>query len=511
VAAFMVNAVLSRLLALQREQIAILKAFGFANRQIVLHYLKFAFVMVAGGAAVGTLGGVALGHRLVTMYHLFFRFPDLYFRFDRSAVVLALGVGVGAAVAGVFSAVRRAAKLPPAEAMRPEPPANYRPALVERTGIAHLFSHSFRIAVRNLERRPVQALFTVAGLALATGILIVPNCFRDSVAEILGFQWDVVQRQDMNLGLVEPASVQVNDLLRQLPGVIAVEPFRGAAARLRFGHRSRQLGIFGIPSDTQHSRVIDAAWREIPLPQQGLVISAKLAEVLGATVGDELTVEFLEGRRLVRTVPIMALSEDLTGLGADMEMRALNRLLGEGDVMSGASFTIDMARRSEFLHALKKIPRVSWVGIKESLRENFRQTTAASINLIQKIYLVFAIVVAFGVVYNNARISLAERARELATLRVVGFSEREVGAVLITELAILALIAWPLGLLLGTGFASGIVRAVNTETVRLPVIFTLRNYAFATMIVALAATISALLVLRRLKQLNLVGVLKAPE
>ncbi len=511
VAAFMTNAVLSRLLTLQREQIAILKAFGFGNRQIVLHYLKFAFVMVVGGAAIGTLGGVALGHQLVKMYHLFFRFPDLYFRFDRSAMALALGVGVGAALLGVFSAVRRAAKLPPAEAMRPEPPANFRPALVERTGIGHLFSHSFRIAVRNLERRPMQALFTVAGLALATGILIVPNCFRDSVGELLGFQWDVVQRQDMNLGLVEPASLQVRDLLRQLPGVIAVEPFRGAAARIRFGHRSRQIGIQGMPADTQHSRVVDANYREIVLPPEGLVVSAKLAEVLDAKVGDELTVEFLEGRRPLRVVPLVGVSEDLTGIAAHMELRALNRLLGDGDVMNGASLTIDMAHRREFLHALKQIPRVSWVGIKESLRENFRQTTAASINLIQSIYLMFAIVVAFGVVYNNARISLAERARELATLRVIGFSEREVGAVLITELTILALIALPLGLLLGTGFAKGIVSAVNTETVRLPVIFTMHNYAFATLIVTVASTISALLVLRRLKQLNLVSALKAPE
>ncbi len=511
VAAFMTNAVLARLLNLQREQIAILKAFGFANRQIVVHYLKFAFVMVAGGTLVGTLGGIGLGHRLVSMYHLFFRFPDLQFSLNRAAVVVAVLIGAGAAVAGVFSAVRRAAKLPPAEAMRPEPPANFRPALVERTGIAHLFSHSFRIAVRNLERRPMQALFTVAGLALATGILIVPSCFRDSVAELLGFQWDVVQRQDMNLGLVEPASVQVTHLLRQLPGVIAVEPFRGAAARLRFGHRSRQLGIQGTPANTRHSRVIDATYREIPLPANGLVISAKLAEVLGAQVGDELTVEFLEGRRPIRTVPLVAVSEDLTGFGAHMEMRALNRLLGEGDIINGASFTIDPAQRREFLHALKAIPRVSWVGIKNSLRENFRQTTAASINLIQKIYSAFAIVVAIGVVYNNARISLAERARELATLRVVGFSEREVGAVLITELAILALIALPLGLLLGTGFATFLVQSINTETVRLPVILTPHNYAFATLIVTVAAAVSAVVVLRRLKQLDLVGALKAPE
>ena len=511
VAAFMTNAVLSRLLTLQREQIAILKAFGFSNQQVVLHYLKFAFVMVAGGTALGALGGWLLGNQLVVMYKMFFRFPELHFRYDQSAVLVAVLVGVGAAIAGVFSAVRRAAKLPPAEAMRPEPPASFRPALIERLGVARLFTHSFRIAVRNLERRPAQALFTVAGLALATGILIVPNCFRDSVAHLLNFQWDVVQRQDMNLGLVEPDSVEVVHLLRQLPGVVAVEPFRSAAARLRFGQRSRQLAIQGLPADTQHSRVIDARPREVPLSEHGLVVSKKLAEVLGAKVGDLVEVEILEGRRPVRLLPLMALSDDFTGIGAHMELRALNRFLGEGDMITGASFTIDFARRGEFLRALKDIPRVGWVGIKASLRENFRQTTAASINLIQSIYLTFAIVVAFGVVYNNARISLAERARELATLRVIGFTEREVGAVLITELAILALIAVPAGLLLGTGFAAGIVSTVNTETVRLPLVFTPFNYTFATLTVTAATAISALVVLRRLKQLDLVSALKAPE
>jgi putative ABC transport system permease protein len=157
------------------------------------------------------------------------------------------------------------------------------------------------------------------------------------------------------------------------------------------------------------------------------------------------------------------------------------------------------------------VPRVSWVAIKESLRANFRQTTAASINLIQTIYMAFAIVVALGVVYNNARISLAERARELATLRVVGFSRREVGTVLVTELVILALIAVPIGLLLGTGFAAMLLHSLNTETVRLPLVLTARNYTFAVLVVTVASTLSALFVLRKLNQLNLVGVLKAPE
>jgi putative ABC transport system permease protein len=205
------------------------------------------------------------------------------------------------------------------------------------------------------------------------------------------------------------------------------------------------------------------------------------------------------------------LAEDFAGVAAYMDRRALNRLLAEGDVMTGASISIDEAHRSEFLRALKEIPRISWVAIKESLRANFRKTTAASINLLQTIYLVFATVVVFGVVYNNARISLAERARELATLRVIGFSQREVGSVLITELVLLAILAVPLGLLLGSGFARVIIGQVNTETVRLPLVFSPGNFAFAVMVVTIASTLSALFVLRKLRQLNLVGALKAPE
>jgi putative ABC transport system permease protein len=511
VAAFMINAVLSRLLALQRDQIAILKAFGFTDRQVVIHYLKFALVMVAGGTVLGGLGGILLGHRLVLMYHRFFRFPDLEFRPDRPAFPLALLVCAFAAFAGVFSAVRRAARLPPAEAMRPEPPANYRPALVERTGIGYLLSHTFRIAVRNIERKPMQALFTVAGLALATGILIVPNAFRDGVTQVLDYQWDTVQRQDVGVGLVEPDSIEVEHLFARLPGVISVEPARRAFVRLSFGNRRRQLAIEGLPAKGLLNRVIDESSHQIQLPPHGLVVSAKLAEILGARPGDLLTVEVLEGKRPTRQVRLAGMAEDFAGMAAYMDIHALNRLLDEGDIITGASFTVDRAKWDAFMRALKNIPRVSWVAVKDSLRENFRQTTAASIGLIEKIYMAFAIIVALGVVYNNARISLTERARELATLRVIGFSRREVGTVLLTELVILALLAVPIGLLLGTGFAAEIVKAVNTETVRLPLVLTRANYAFAVMVVAVASAVSALLVLRKVNHLDLVGALKAPE
>ena len=511
VAAFMTNAVLTRLLALQREQIAILKAFGFTNRQIVVHYLKFAFVMVVAGVVFGLLGGIALGHKLVVMYELFFRFPDLHFRLDGNAVALALTVGLGAVTLGVLGAVRKAAKLPPAEAMRPEPPANFRPAFIERTGVARLLTHSFRIAVRNLERRPLQAVFTVTGLALATALLILPNTFKAGIRDVLDFKWDVVQRQDIMLGLVEPSSARIAPELAQLPGVLSLEPARSAAVRISFQGRSRQIGIRSLLPGGMHNRAVDSSGHEISPPDYGVIVSAKLAAVLGAQAGDTVVLESLEGRRAVAAVPLVALAEDFTGITAYMDQHAINRFLGEGDVITGATIVLDRAKRAEFLAALKGIPRVSTVVIKESLRQSFRETTAKSMGLIQSIYLTFAVIVAFGVIYNNARISLAERARELATLRVIGMTRREVGAVLVVELVILALLAVPCGLLLGTGLTTVIIGTINTETIRLPLVFTTYTYSFAVIVVIIASTLSALVVLRKLNQLDLIAALKAPE
>jgi putative ABC transport system permease protein len=280
---------------------------------------------------------------------------------------------------------------------------------------------------------------------------------------------------------------------------------------LRAGNRFRRLGISGLPAEATLNRVIDAHNRQITLPPQGIVLSAKLAEVLAVRPGDALQVRVLDGKRPEFTVTVAALSEDFAGTAAFMEINALNRLLGEGDRISGAYLTVAGDRWNDFLRATKEIPRLGNVVIKQAIREGFRKTTAESIGLIQKIYLTFATVVAFGIVYNSARISLSERQRELATLRVIGFSRREVAGVLVGELALLTVIALPFGLVIGSGLASAIIQTVNNEFVRLPLILTPANYAFAVLVVAVASVVSALLACRRLDQLDLVGVLKARD
>ena len=511
IAAFMASAVLTRLVRLQREQIAQLKALGYSSRQVGIHYLKFALVIVAAGTLMGGIVGMVLGRNIVGVYHLFFRFPSLTFHPDYHAVAVAFLVSAGASFAGVIGAVRQAVRLPPAEAMRPEPPADFKPSLFERIGLANLVGPSFRMALRNLERRPYQAAFTALGLAIATGIPVVPGAMRDGINYLLDFQWQEAARQDVTLGLTEPGSASTLADMTHLPGVISAEEFRSVPARLVFGHHTRRLGVTGLMRDARLNRVLDSREQPIPLPPDGVLISAKLAEILGAKPGDTLTLEIEEGLRPTLQVTIQGLVTDYSGVAAYMDIDALRRLMQEGGTVSGGSLTVDKARWNEFLQRVKEAPRVADLSIKDAVRESFHKTTAQSIGMLQTLYFSFSIVVAFGVVYNSARIALSERSRDLATLRVIGFTHREVAMVLIGELALLTLAALPTGMGIGSLLAGGIIHAASTESVRLPLVLSWRTYSTAALIVIISAGVSFGAVSARLHDLDLLGVLKARE
>lgn len=511
VAAFMVNAVLSRIVRLQREQIAQLKALGYSSFQVGVHFLKFVLVIGTLGTLIGGIAGRLLGAGLVDLYTQFFLFPSLRFTLDYGALALALLVSLGASVLGVLTVVWQAVKLPPAEAMRPEPPADFKPSLFERIGLTNLFSPAFRMALRNIERRPWQATFTCCGLALATGLMVLPGAMSDSIDHLLTFQWNSAQRHDVAVFLTEPASGKGFHDLEHLPGVIRAEPVRSVAARLSYGHHQRKLSVTGISKGADLNRLLDENAHPIEMPAEGLLMSEKLAEVLGARIGDAVRVEILEGRRSVVEVPIRGLVTDFSGVAAYMDITALQRILKEGDTVNGAYLAVDHKHWDRFMRAVKDTPRAAFVMVKRDQLAAFRETTGNSIGIIRKLYFALATIVAFGVVYNSARIALSERSRELATLRVVGFSVPEVRAVLVGELTVLVLLALPAGLLFGRSLALLIMSTFRTETVRLPILINHSTYAIAVVVVLTAAICSFALVSRMLAKLDLVGVLKARD
>ncbi len=511
VAAFLLNVALTRALAIQRPQIATLKAIGYANREIAWHYVKWALAIALLGAALGTASGAWLGAGMIGLYNQYFRFPLLDYHLSTSVTLGAVGVSLAAATLGALFAVRRAVAIPPAEAMRPDPPARYRTSLAERAWVRRGLTHVTRMVLRNLERQPWRAGASILGIAAATAILVVGFFFIDATEELMRMQFSVAERQDVTVTFVEPVSAGALDELKAMPAVMAVEPLRSVPTRIRFGHRHRDVVLTGLVAEPTLNRVVDREGRVVPIPPEGLVLSRMLAQVLRVRPGDLVTLEVLEGARPVREALVASLADDYVGLSAYLEIGALHRLLREGASLSGAYLQVERAKRDGLYHQLKNTPAVAGVSVTAAALASFRRTMAANMGLMTTFNLLFAGIIAFGVVYNAARISLSERSRELASLRVLGFTIAEISLILLGELAVLTLVAIPPGLAMGYGLGRLIVRSVESELYRFPLVATPQSMAGAALTVAVAATASGLVVRRRLDRLDLVGVLKQRE
>jgi putative ABC transport system permease protein len=511
VAAFILNVALTRALALQRPQIAALKALGYGNVAIGWHYLKWALVIGVLGVLIGIAGGAWLGHAIIGVYNQFFRFPELLFAVPISVVTGATLLTLAAAGGGAFSAVRRAVRVPPAEAMRPEAPAHYRRSIFETPRMSRHLTAAGRMVLRNVTRHPLRAAASIAGIGFAVAILMIGFVFADAIERLIETQFWVAERQHVTVAFVEPRSDAARHALARLPGVVAVEPQRSVAVRVRSGHRERYLSIVGMPPDSRFRRIVDRDGRAIQMPASGVVMSQMLAEVLGVAPGDDVTLEVLEGVRPVHQVSVAGQVDDILGLSVYMDLGALHRLMREGEVRSGALLLIDPAQETALARELKSLPVVAGAAFKRAVLASFRDTMAANMNLTIFINLLFAGVIAFGVVYNAARVSLSERSRELASLRVLGFTRGEISLILLGELALLTLAALPVGAILGYGLAMAIVQTVQSEVYRFPLYVTRQAIAWSFLGIVAAAFISALVVRRRLDTLDLVAVLKVRE
>jgi putative ABC transport system permease protein len=456
-------------------------------------------------------GGIWLGVALTNMYKNFFHFPVLKYVLEPSLVAIAIGVSAFAAALGALSAVRSAVVLPPAEAMRPEAPPRFHEGWIERSGLRRWLAPSARIVVRNLDRRRGKAVMSILGVAMATAILVVGRYSFDAIDYIMAFQFGVMQREDVTVPFYLPRGADAVHALARMPGVLAVEPFRAVPVRLVYGHREKRLALTGIDPDVELRRMVDAEGRVVPLPPHGLVVSEKLAEILGAKPGDEITVEVLEESRPVERLRLAATFDDLVGMSAYIDRQALNDLLREGHTVSGAYLQVDPLAADRLYADLKRTPAVAGVTIREAMLQGFRETIAQSMTISNFAMIFFACVIAMGVVYNGARIALSERGRELASLRVLGFTRREVGLMLVGEQAILTAAAVPIGFGLGWLLCVLISKAYDTELFRFPVVLSSKSFGFAFLVIAMSAVISSLLVLRRIAKLDLVGVLKTRE
>ncbi|MCF6215076.1 MAG: ABC transporter permease [Emcibacter sp.] len=511
VAAFLINVVMTRQVATQRVQIGMLKAVGYSNLEIALHYLKMVLVVVVMGSIFGIAGGIWLGAGMINIYTEFFHFPILQFSFSVEVMIFAVFFCSISAVIGTLVAIGQAAKLPPAEAMRPASPIQFRRTFLERVGLEKYFSHLTRIVIRHLERRPVRALFSTLAIGLSMSILIFAFFMEDSINYMLEVQFDMAQRQDISIGFVKPRAISALEEIRLMPGVMSVEPLRSVAVFLKSGHYSKRSTIMGIRPKPDLNRILDQNLRAAEVPARGLALSSKLAEILHVKKGDVITAEILEDRRPVLRIRVAEIVEEFIGLSAFMDMDQLNRALNESTVITGASLMVDPLWNGPLYQKIKEIPAIVSMSIMQKAREIFKDMMGENILKLVAMNIIFASLISFGVIYNTARIALSERGRELASLRVLGLTRGEVAYLLFGEMAVIILMAIPIGLFTGYLMAFGLAQHMDTELFRIPVVIEKSTYGLSVIIVVVSAALSFYLVWRQVENIDLVTAQKGIE
>ena len=511
VAAFLLNVVLSRLINLQRQQIAVLKALGYSNRQIGLHYLQLVSIIVVLGALCGIAVGAWLGSGMTNMYGQWFRFPAQDYRLDFSVAAVSVMVSLVAGFAGALLAVRNVVRLPPAEAMRPPAPASYRVSLLDRLGLGRVLGQAAMMIVRELRRRPLRTIFSSLGIAAAVGILVVGRFGYDSFESLINTILHEEQRADVTVAFFEPIPASAAREIVHLPGVLDSEGGRAIPVRFRSGHRYRDSTIIALADQPELRRVVNRDARQVEIPADGLAISRKLGEILGVGVGDSIDIEIREGNRGTRRFAVATLVDDAFGLQGYMRMTSLHRVMGQESAVSMVYLRVDPAWLDEIHRRLKEMPEVAGVTRMDSIVKRMRDQMGQSMLMMTIILTLFGSTIAIGVVYNNARVALSMRSRDLASLRVLGFTRREISAVLLGELAVQILAALPIGLLLGTYWAHAVMESVDPEVYRMPIVISTQTYAFAVAVTVVSGIVSALLVRRKLDHLDLIAVLKTRE
>lgn len=511
VAAFLLNVVLSRLVAVQREEIAALKAFGYSNSTIAVHFLGYPAAAVIIGSAGGTVLGIWAGSKYTALYTMFFRFPEFNHHTSPLLVLVAVLVSAAAATIGAMFAVRAAVALPPAEGMRPPSPAIFRRLWVEKLGLQGIFSPAARMILRNLERRPLRTAASITGVAMSAAILVVGTFAFDSARYMAESQFRHVQREDVSISFTNPVHPRALREIAHVRGISSVEGYRSSPVRIRAGHRSRQILIYGMESADGFRRLVDRQLHHYRLPQSGIVLTTALARILAVHEGDTVSIAMMEKGDRVRSAVVAGLVDEIIGLSGYMTMDELNKLAGDGPRVTGAYASVTEGMEASVVRQLAEIPVVSGSATRAGMLSSFDKQIAESLRLTVAIVVSLASVVALGVIYNGIRIALSERSRELASLRVLGFTRREVAMMLFGEQGAIDSVGTPLGLLLGLGLAYWIAIGFDSELYRFPVVVQPHTYLFSAAVVFVAGVIAATLMRRRIYNLDLVAVLKTRE
>tara|TARA_R110002110_G_scaffold18147_5_gene76432 strand:+ start:5171 stop:7534 length:2364 start_codon:yes stop_codon:yes gene_type:complete len=511
ISGFLVSMVMGRIIALERSEIGLLKAIGYSNFEICLHYLMLAGLIALVGVLLGWGAGTWLARSTASQYAEFFNFPYVIFNVSYWVYAVAGLAGLATTSLGAAHSALQAARLAPAIAMQPPAPPRFRRSFVDDVMMRLRLTQPTIMILRSLLRWPLRSLLTSVGLGMAVASVIASLFINDSLDEIVDLAFFQSNRQDAMLLFADDIPETALEDIRNLPGVLQAESQQFHAAILRSGHRSKRVAIEARRPGTDLSRALDVNQKPLTVPPGGILLSERLAARLDVQPGETVQVEFLTGRRETFEVKVTDLAEQHLGLGAYMDFEYINQLFRQAPRLSTANVTLDTLQIDALHQAIKDIPLLTGIIEMNVNRRSFQETIEENIVVMNTIYIAIAILITVGVTYNAARIQLSERARELASLRILGFGKGEVSYILVGELMLIALIAQPIGWVVGAWIAQAMSSAFTSDLYAIPLVLKPATFAVASLIVLSAAFASAMLVRRRLDRLNLVAVMKTRE
>jgi putative ABC transport system permease protein len=511
VAAFLVNMVIGRIVALERSQIGLMKALGYTNFTVSLHYVMLAVLISFIGVIVGWILGTWLSHGLAVLYAEFFKFPYLIYSVPVTSYTLSAMLGVAAAALGAILSAMKAARLDPAVAMQPPAPPNFRRGFFDRLFTLMRLSQPTMMILRGVTRWPLRSFVTSLGLALAVAVLVASSFFEDSLEEIIDSAFYRSNRQDAILMMDPNATLSALEDIERLPGILRAEGQISFPARLTNGHLEKRVSIDARWPDADLSRIIDADGKVITAPQEGILLTTRLASQLGVEPGDTIDVQFLSEKREHHRLVVAGKVTQYFGMSGYMDADYAARLFRLSPRISIANVLVDDYELDDLHRRLKDIPQLSGLIMLSKVRDSFRDTIKENVLIQTTIYIAIAVMITVGVTYNSARIQLSERARELASLRILGFTNAEVSYILMGETLLLVFIAQPLGWALGALLAWSMSAAFQSDLYAIPVVLKNHTFGYASVVALAAAIISVLVVRRRLDTLDLVAVMKTRE
>ncbi|MCB0340954.1 MAG: ABC transporter permease [Bdellovibrionales bacterium] len=508
VAAFLLNVVISRIVATQREQVATLKALGFFDSSIAWHFLKLSVVISLLGGALGLLFGYWIGYSMTDLYTMYFRMPLLAFIMPQWLPFTGIGLSLFASIVGVAHALRGIFKLTPAEAMRPPSPPSYHGSLVERSGFTKKFSTEGRMVIRGLTLKPLRSVLTSVGMSFACLIIVLGFFWQDSIDHLLQVQFSLMMRQNVDVTFTGPVSTMALEELKRHEGVIDAEGYRSVGVKLHAEHRSEPAGLVGMPSPFHLRQILNEKLEPLSVPEEGLLLSRSLANKLKVKSGDFLRVEVLEGARPERLLPVVNIADEFVGGAGYMNLRAINQFLKESNLITSAGLTIDNRFAPKLYAELKQMPKIAGVSFKDTTLKTFNETSAKYLIVFSLFLLGFAMVIAFGIVYNSARISFSERSWELASLRVLGFTKLETFRILVGEIVILILCSIPLGWYLGVQTTKALINEMAPEAMQIPFVIQPSTFTYSALVMVASGVLSGFVIWRKVRNLDMIEALK---